>query len=173
MEEHQDRSEVKVAGIVTKMRDGTTRRGNKYGVFTIEDFSGSAEFACLVKSMPSSEGYLGLNSMLFMSGGYQSSFRDPTAKEFKIRDMKFLESAFNDICKKLELKIRLEDISPEFIDKLEKMFKEHEGEKLLEFQIMDDGMKVPLKLSSRTWRVRPNNELIKELETIQVGYALK
>ena len=173
MDDYQNRSELKVAGIVTKMRDGMTRRGNKYGIFTVEDFTGSREFALFGDEYAKFRGYLDVNSMLFISGGYQSSFRDPTAKEFKIRDMKFLESAFKDICKKLQLRIQLNSISPEFIEKLEKMFKEHEGDKMIEFQIVDEEMRMPLKLSSRTWRVQPNSELIKELETIQVEYSLK
>lgn len=164
--------DVKLSGIVVKSRHGMTKRGTKYASFTIEDFSGTMEIALFGDDYAKFSGYIGLNSMVLVSGTFRPSFRDPTVFELKVTDMKFLEEAFEKMSSKLTLEVRLDRIGPDLIERFEQLFLAHEGKCDVEFNVVDGEDPISVRLPCRKIRVSPTQELIKELETIEVGYTL-
>ncbi|HHG85988.1 MAG TPA: DNA polymerase III subunit alpha [Bacteroidetes bacterium] len=165
--------EVKIAGIVTKTREGMTKRGNKYAIFSIEDFSASVELALFGDDYAKFRFYLDVNHMLFVSAKSIPSFRDPSVFELKVTEIRFLADAFKDIAKSLVLDIPLERINGDLISKLETLFLETKGTCKLSFNIVDSATRSKIPLSSRTMLIQPSSEMVKVLETYNIGYSLK
>lgn len=164
--------DVKLAGIVTKKRDGMTKRGNRYAIFTLEDFSGSTEFALFGEDFAKFYPYVDINAMLLVNAKSQPSFRDPSVFELKIIDVKFLEDSFKHMTAGLCLDLPLHRITPDMITKLEALFSENRGEKKLEFNIIDHEFRAKVPVSSRKIMIEPSNKLIKELETLDLTVSL-
>lgn len=165
--------EVKIAGIVTKMREGMTKRGNRYATFSMEDFSGAIELALFGEDYAKYRHYVGMNAMLFVSANYTPSFRDPNVFELKILDVKFLEDTFRNMTKGLCIDIPLNRITRDLIGRLESLFLEHRGDRTLEFNILDPEMRTSIPLSSRKMLVDPSSKLVRELETLEMKVSLK
>jgi DNA polymerase-3 subunit alpha len=165
--------DVKIAGIVTKTREGMTKKGNKYASFTVEDFTGSIELALFGEDYAKFRYYLEVNSMLFITGKYSPHFRDPSVFELKILDVKFLADTFEKLTKRLILDIPLNRIDRDLIMRLEDLFQENKGKCVLDANIVDPETQMSVPMSSRTTLIRPNAELIKELETFDIVYSLK
>ena len=164
--------DVKLAGIVTKKRDGMTKRGNRYATFTLEDFSGSVEFALFGEDFAKYYPYIDMNAMLLVNAKSQPSFRDPSVFELKILDIKFLEDSFKHMTNGLCLDLPLHRINKELIAKLEQLFADNKGEKKLEFNIVDPEFRAKVPVSSRRIMIEPSNTLIKELETLDLSVSL-
>jgi DNA polymerase-3 subunit alpha len=165
--------EVKIAGIVTKTREGMTKKGNKYASFTVEDFTGSLELALFGEDYAKFRYYLDVNSMLFINGKYSPHFRDPTQFELKVLDIKYLADTFEKLTKRLILDIPLKRITPDLIKKLEDLFLENKGQCVLDANIVDPETKSTIPMSSRTMLIQPSAELVTELETFGIRYSLK
>lgn len=165
--------DLKVAGIVTKMREGMTKKGNKFATFTLEDFTGSLEIALFGDDFARFRNYIDMNAMLFIQLGWSQSFRDPNELEIKVRDVKYLADVFEKISSRLILDLRLSQIQKAFIQKLDELLLAHKGESPVEFHVNDPDIPASIHMNSRTYLVKPGVELINELETLEVGYSLK
>ncbi|MEM6270158.1 MAG: DNA polymerase III subunit alpha [Bacteroidota bacterium] len=165
--------EFKFAGIVTKTREGMTKRGNKYASFTIEDFSDSVEIALFGDDYAKFRYYVETNSMLFVTGKYAPNFRDETQFELKVTDIKFLEDTFEKMTKKLILDIAYTRVDRSLTDRLVTLFQQNPGRCTLDINLVDPENPPSVPMSSRTVMIRPNAELISELETFGIVYSLK
>ncbi len=165
--------EVKIAGIVTKLREGMTKRGNRYASFSVEDFTGSVELALFGEDYAKFKPYVEMNSMLFVTASYLPSFRDPNAFELKVKDIKFLEDTFKKMTRGITVNIALNRINSSFIEELETLFREHKGDRTLDFNIIDPEIRSSVSLSSRRVLIEPSSELLKTLETMNMQVTLK
>lgn len=173
LEKFQNGKELKIAGIVTKMREGMTKRGNRYATFNIEDFSGATELALFGEDYAKFRNYIEVNNMLFVAAKYQARFGDVTQLELKIHDIKFLAEAFDKLTKRLSLNIPLNRIGDDLIAQLETLFSAHKGKCSVDFNVFDPDTQLRLPLSSRTLMVQTNAELIRQLETFDLEFSLK
>jgi DNA polymerase-3 subunit alpha len=173
LDNHKNGREIKIVGIVMTRREGMTKKGNKFVIFTIEDLSGSVELALFGEDYAKYSVYAEPDSLLFLTCAFVPSFRDNAEMELKVRDIKYLEGALEKLVRKLVVRVPLPLITDDLIERMEKLFLDHKGSCPIDFQIFDPEMKADVSVSSRTMLVKPSNEMIKELETIQVGYALK
>lgn len=164
--------DVKLAGIVTKKRDGMTKKGNRYATFTVEDFSGSLEFALFGEDFARYYPYVDINAMLFISAKSTPSFRDPGVFELKVTDIKFLEDTFNNMTNGMCLNIPLNQVTEKLTTTLEKLFEENKGTKHLEFNIIDPEIPAKIPLQSRRFVIEPNTRLMKALEDLNVDMTL-
>jgi DNA polymerase III subunit alpha len=164
--------DLKIAGIVTKKREGMTRTGNKFATFGLEDFSDNVELALFGEDYAKFKNYVELNNMLFISARYVPGFRDVNVFELKIVDVKFLADTVEKLSKRLTLDIPLDVINDNFIDTLENLFAANRGKCSLEFNILDREAATKIPLASRTMMIQPGLDLIRVLETFDIDYRL-
>jgi DNA polymerase-3 subunit alpha len=164
--------ELKIAGIVTKKREGMTRTGNKFATFGLEDFTDSVELALFGEDYAKFKNYVEVNNMLFITARYVPGFRDQNVFELKIVDVKFLADTVEKMSKRLTLDIPLEIVNERFVEELEGIFHANRGKCALEFNIVDRENATKVPLSSRTMMVQPGLDLIRALETFDIEYRL-
>lgn len=165
--------ELRIAGIVTKKREGMTRKGNKFATFGLEDFSGAVELALFGDDFAKFRNYIEVNNMLFINAKYVPGFRDQNEFELKIVDIKFLADTVEKLSKRLCLDIPLNVIDDNLVFELEALFAANKGKCALEFNIVDRENRITVPLTSRTMMVQPGLELIQALETFDIEYQLK
>jgi DNA polymerase-3 subunit alpha len=165
--------ELRIAGIVTKKREGMTRKGNKFATFGLEDFSGAVELALFGEDFARFRNYVEVNNMLFITAKYVPGFRDQNEFELKIIDIKFLADTVEKLSKRLCLDIPLEVINDNLIEELESLFATNKGRCALEFNIVDRENRTSVPLTSRTMLIQPGLDLIHTLETFDIEYQLK
>jgi DNA polymerase-3 subunit alpha len=155
--------DVVVAGMVTEIRDGTTKNGKPWGSFTIQDYSDSFRFMLFDKDFVDNRKFCVVGYYLLINGRVQKkSYNDEL--EFRIKKITLLSSVKDELVKSVTLKIDPAIINGEFIKELKELTDENKGGTELKFQFVSAEDKISLPMFSRTCRVRMNNELISFLD---------
>jgi DNA polymerase-3 subunit alpha len=90
----------------------------------------------------------------------------------KFTEFKLLHDVMDDLCKKVTIKIPVEDIHEESIQSFDTLFKEHKGKKSLRFVIYDVQEEIELEVPSRNTKIKISSELLKKLEDQHVNFKL-
>ncbi len=167
---HRDLS---VAGIVTSVRERISRRGTKFMVFTLEDFSGSIEMALFGDQYTEFRNHIRPDEMLYISGAYQPRRYDPSEFEFRLREIKLMsEEMFEDMVKHLCIEVHNEQLNDELITRIHHLCEKHRGNKPLKFRIRDAAYQADIMMISSEYNVSPADELMNELKGMSLVYQL-
>ncbi|MEO0899413.1 MAG: DNA polymerase III subunit alpha [Bacteroidota bacterium] len=173
LEEKRPR-DIQMAGIVTVVRERVSRKGNKFMIFTLEDFHDSTEIALFGEQYEKFRGLIQVDEMLYITGNYQSRRYDPTEFELRIHEIRLIsEELFDKMSKSLHLEMFTEEITPELVEEFQRLFTQHPGSKSLTFRIKDRQYAADINLLSSEMKVSPNGDLIKELDDLGIKYKLK
>lgn len=167
--------EVKIAGFVTSANERTSKTGTKFMTFSLEDSSGSIDLALFRDDYGKYVNYIKLDQALFITGRMEPSFRDPSVYELKIKNIRILEGMLSDAAKEVIIKIKLDEISESWIQKLEKSLEKcnrDKGKCALKFQVLDEDSNNMVTLYSRNTLLNPASELFEILEKSGINYAL-
>ena len=172
LKEHFDK-DVVVAGMVTDIREGTSKNGKPYGSFTIQDYSDSFRFMLFDKDYVENRKFCVVGYYLLVSGKVQKrKFGDEL--EFKIKKIMLLSSVKDELVKSVTIKIDPAIINNSFVMALKEIIDENKGATELKFQFVSIENKISLPMFSRTCRVRMNNELISFLDDFPgIEYTVK
>ncbi|MCI4670462.1 MAG: DNA polymerase III subunit alpha [Bacteroidia bacterium] len=172
LEEKRPR-EIRMAGIVTSVRERVSRRGNKFMSFTIEDFQDSIEQALFGEQYEKFRGLIQVDEMLYIVGAYQPRRYDPTEFELRINEIRILsEELFDKMSKTLFLEFFTEELTEGMVHEMERVFTKHPGNKSLKFRVKDRHYAADITLLASEWKVSPNGDLIKELDDLGLKYWL-
>ncbi len=132
--------EVKIAGIVTAVRQGTSKKGNPYAFVTIEDFTDSYELAFFGKDYIEFNKFFIQGLSLFVQGRVQTRQwpRDSTELEFKIRTISLLSDVMENKVQKVTLKININDLTETLLTELVACCEQNNGKKNMHFVFVDD-----------------------------------
>ncbi|MCS6905538.1 MAG: DNA polymerase III subunit alpha [Bacteroidia bacterium] len=164
--------EVRIAGIVTAAHDRLSKKGTKFGTYTIEDYSGALEFSLFSEEYARFKGFFEINNCIYILGNYVPSFRGADTFELKIRDIRLLDSLLETTEKDFIVEIPLQQITPPFVETLEKLFKNFKGKCTVKFKIFDNNIQ-PIILQARNVMVKPEHGLAKALESLKLDFYLK
>jgi DNA polymerase-3 subunit alpha len=164
--------DVKIAGIVTAAADRITRKGAKFGVYTVEDYSGSTEFSLFNDEYAKFKGFLEVNNCVLISGNYAPSFRDSEGFELKIREIRLLDTVIDNLNKDFFIDLPLEMVAPPLIEDIERTLKKFKGKCNVKFKIIDNDNSCII-LQARNIMIKPEPELINTLNSLNLSYSLK
>lgn len=165
--------EVTTGGMVTAVRHSTTKRGNPYGILTLEDYSGPFEFAFFGSDYITFKNYFQEGLSLLVKGRVQARKYGNGDLEFKIASISLLNDARENLLKKITLEMDLNTVSLPLVDQLNATLAEHTGETLLSFKIINKEHRQALTFHSRALRVNVDDELIKYLEMLpNISYKI-
>ena len=156
--------DVVVAGMVTKVQEGTSKNGKPFGTFTIQDYSDSFRFMLFDKEFVDNRKFCVNGYYLLISGRVQKRRFNEDETEFKIKKITLLSSVKDELIKSVTIKIDPAIINSGLIYELKEIADENKGETELKFQFVSAEDKISLPMFSRTYRVRMNNELISFLD---------
>jgi DNA polymerase III subunit alpha len=155
---------VKIAGIVVKATHKVSQKGTGWGSFVLQDYHGTLEFNLFSDDYMKFKGFFEQGNCVFITGNYESRWGREDEFSLKVKDVTLLENAGKNLVKALTLKINVEDLTSELIDKLEALCKEHKGQQQLKMTLLDFTNKTSLNFNSKTKKVNVSNDLVKEIE---------
>ncbi len=172
-EEQLRNKEIKIAGIVTKVTERISTKGTKFGMFTLEDFSGTTELSIFGDDYAKLKGYIEVNNCIFLIGNYQPSWRDATQFEFRIREIKLLDSVLETYLKTIIIQIDLDNLTDQLTDKLYQLLSHApKGNTAIRFEITDPGIG-HLPLHSRNLVIKPTAQLFEKIQALGISVRLK
>ena len=169
----RNKNELRLAGIVTAAAERTTKTGNPWGQLTVEDFSGSHQFAMFSKDYMQYKSFFSTGYAVLIKGKMQARYNNPEEFEFRISSIEFLSDMKDKMLNSITLSLPVTDISQSVISMLHKISASNKGHSTLEFNIYDPKTNVKIKMRSRSCRVRIDNSLISELDRQNINYEIK
>ncbi len=127
--------DITIAGMVTAVRTGRTQKGNPFGIMTLEDYSGSFEFAFFGEDYPKFQNMMVNDYSIFIKARVQERRWGDGSPEIKVNSIEFITSLRKKV-KRITLQLPVYVIDNSFITDLES-FSKHRGEVALGFQIYD------------------------------------
>ena len=134
-------------GIVVEAEDATSRKGNPYGRYTIEDYSGSYQFTLFGEAYKQYASLLKPNVYVFLTGiiqqyGANQRWFKPKAVpeaeyELSIQQVDLMSDAHKH-AKQITIHLPIENIQPSLIDELTECCEKHKGETPLHLRVFDD-----------------------------------
>ena len=153
-----------LGGIVTQVREKTTKRGEPCGFVTIEDFEGSGELALFGEEWAKWRGMMVEGYTLYIQGKCAPRFQNSTFLTIQISNIQFLSSAKADNIEKFTISFNSDAIDDAMVTDLTTLLSEHPGNIQLFFQIKSQESTTPLVLHSRNQTIDVNRELLSYLD---------
>lgn len=160
---------IRVGGMVTGLRHGTTKTGNPFGIFTLEDYAGAFDFALFGNNYVEYGKYMIKDLTLLITANVQekrSKWGPPPVdnglpKELELKILKV--DLFNDVkdslVKDIQLTIPFENLDQDLADFLVSMVKENKGNINVYFNVVDNLQRRKVKLFSRQHRIKMDKTL--------------
>ena len=160
------------AGIISEITNRIDKKGNPYGVVTIEDFTDSKQFMLFSDDYMKFKLMLVQGAFVFVRARVQPR-RWGNDLEIKLVAINLLSDVLEKLTKSISLRVNLFDINMTFIDNFKTILEEHKGNHQLKMNVIDPDENVSLELLSRTHKVKITKQLIHDIGTlIDVQYKL-
>lgn len=184
LEQSKDR-EVTFAGVLASTVSKVSKKGNPFGNFEVEDFTGSLKFSLFGKEFEQFNKILEKDGFYYFKGKIQNRFNANQGKlsiekltkeedkELRIVEIFPLKEARRKLVREITLQVVLTSIQEDFLSKLEQLLKNHKGNTLVKFFIFDRETRLNLNLKSlHPMGVNVSNAFLKEISGIP-GMAFK
>lgn len=158
--------DITVAGIVSSSQVRTTKTGNPFCIFKLEDYAGSMEMALFGEDFVKFSAYVQMGHFLFVKGKIQNRWKQEDQYEFKITSMQLLNEVREKLTKEIKLQLDLDMLDGVLVTKLNEAVQAYPGHCALTVSVVDHQSRTEVKLQSRTHRVAPTNEFFKLIESM-------
>ena len=158
-----------MAVIVTEAVERMTKKGNPFGVLTVEDYQDSHTFYIFGEDYLKLRLFLVEGSFLHVQGKVQSRKFNKDELEFKINSLSLLSDVRDKMSKSITLNLDLAFLKEDHITGLKQLIRSYEGNCELLLQLYDTEEKMQIKLASKRYRINPSNEFFKELDKLSVN----
>jgi DNA polymerase III subunit alpha len=164
------------ASIITDVQHRVSKAGKGWAMFTMEDYGDSNEFRIFGEDYLKFKHFLVPNSFLFVRATIQPGWTNKEGvtgePRLKFTDFKLLHDIMDDLCKKITIKIPLQEIKENTVLNLETILKNNPGKQALNFTIWDAKEKIEVSLPSRNTKIHISNELLATLKSQQIDFKL-
>ncbi|MFC4261352.1 DNA polymerase III subunit alpha [Ferruginibacter yonginensis] len=162
----------RLAGLVTDGQHRVTKTGKNFGILSIEDYSGKAEFALFSEDYNRYNDYFDKGIIIMIEGAFKTRFNTDNY-EFKISKLHLLETIKSTITKEVKIEVAPEAVTEHFIDFIEHNVQNNPGTAVLKFQVTDavEGVKANLYTMKNNFTL--NDDLISFLNNrIDIGVSV-
>lgn len=125
LERHSDRTEVSVGGIISSVTQKYDKKGNRFAIILLEDFTSAIEVLCFSDCFDEHEALLVADKMVIISG--QLSTREGEKPKVRANRVMPLQDGWNQPQLSLNLKLRQDTLANGKTRALIKMLSEHPG----------------------------------------------
>jgi DNA polymerase-3 subunit alpha len=173
----QDFNEIKEAGVtaitpsknyrllclVTEANHRVSKQGNKFGAFTVEDYTGKTEVMLWGDDYVKYHSYLQLGQALLICGSFKQRYNKPEF-EFKIASISLAENIKRALTKQLQLVIDPRQIEEDTVNFFERNIKMYPGKSSLKVIVSEPKNNWKISLVSIDNGLEMNSDLITFLE---------
>ncbi|HXR84109.1 MAG TPA: DNA polymerase III subunit alpha [Hanamia sp.] len=127
----------RIAGLVTEGQHRLSKKGNKFGVMHLEDYSEKMELMLFGEDYAKYSHYLEAGMVLCFTGSFVQRYQT-SPYEFKISSISLLETVMRSQTKKIHIDMNPGDVSEEFIEFIGNNVQKFPGKSTLKFNISDN-----------------------------------
>ena len=144
-----------------------SKNGKPFCIFTLEDFSGTREFALFGEQYTTYKPWIELNAQIFVVAKGEKSWRHPDKVDLRLQQMTFLEDTVNHQLKKVTINLNAEDINEELMQSLFDLVDER-GKVGLAFKIKSKDKNLTGK--SQRYKLQMDEVTKKKLEDLGLDF---
>ena len=153
----------RIVGLVTIADHKISRKGNKYGSFTIEDYSGKTELVLWGDDYVKFTPFLQQGSSLFITGFFKQRFA--TAEyEFKISGITMVETIKRNLTRQLIIEVQPKDITRDVVTFFEENVRKFPGRSTLRVNLNEPKENLKISLVTMDNGFEMNDEMVDFLE---------
>lgn len=155
-----------VGGMVTNVRRGISKRGSPYGIVTIEDYSGSHEFALFGEEWPKWMPYMEDSNALLIYGRVSPKrwSQNSNDLEFHITKISLLPEVKDELVNTFTITMQLDALNYEVLTRICEFANDNPGRATLRFNIADPAYHRIMELQSRNTRVNVTKHILDYLD---------
>ena len=170
-------AKVYVAGIVTDVKQLTTKAGKPYSRTILEDYSGTYELPLFGKDHETFMQYMQPKASLFLEGEIgEKYFLKPEEKAqgktapyaFKVKKVTLLGNITDDLLTGFSLDITTPQLNEEFRKDLVKVIKQHKGNIPLTIYLFDPQTRYRIQFYSKKFQIAVTSQFLQDLRKIGV-----
>ena len=128
---------VRLGGIVTAVRSGTTKNGKPFGVATIEDFSGTGENALFGENWVKWGGYLSIDRSVLITGSVEQSRFRQGEYELRIGRIDWLADVSEKVIERITVSVNTNTLNKDDVEMLTSYAEENPGQTALQVVFVD------------------------------------
>ncbi|MEO8823240.1 MAG: DNA polymerase III subunit alpha [Ginsengibacter sp.] len=153
----------RIAALVTEAQHRISKRGNKFGILHLEDYSEKMELLLFGEDYVKYTHYLEPGMVLCLSGSFKQRY-NTSPYEFRISNICLLESVMKSNTKKLNIELNPKDVSKELINFIGDNVQKFPGNSGLRFTICDDPNNLKFSMFSMDNTFEMNDEMANFLQ---------
>ena len=172
---------IYVAGMVTDVKNVTTKSGSPGVMAKLEDFDGSYEIRLYGKDYEAYLPYMKMHENLFIEMAVEERYRvSPEERKAgkvppfwtKIKKMQLLGNISQDMLSRFVLRISTESLNKKFRKGLVALLKAHPGSCPLSVDLYDPATRYRVEFKSKKFQVGVTRELIADLAAAGITYGI-
>ena len=153
----------RIAGLVTEGQHRVSKKGNKFGVLVMEDYTSKMEIMLWSEDYVKFNNYLEPGMVVYLTGSFIQRYRT-SPFEFKISSINLLESLMRTGTKKLQIEMHPQSVSQELIEFIGRNIQHHPGNSTLKFCINEPTSKLKFGMYSMNNGFEMNDEMASYLQ---------
>jgi DNA polymerase III subunit alpha len=126
----------RLAGLVVDAQHRLTKTGKNFGILTIEDFSGKAEFMLWSEDYVKYTNYMEKGMIVMVEGGFKQRY-NKEEYEFRLGKIHLLETVKTSLTKQVVIEVAPQFINDDFVNFIDTNIKANPGKSGLRFNITD------------------------------------
>ncbi|MFN0035290.1 MAG: DNA polymerase III subunit alpha [Saprospiraceae bacterium] len=158
---------VNVAGFVLKAEHRISQKGTGYGRFTLQDYTGSLEISMFSETYAKFKSFFEEGTSVYVEGEYKPRYNSDEM-EFRVLNVRLLETIGEEKTQSVTLKIPVEKVSADLIERIEKLCAMHKGKHTLRMELIDFQNKERMAFTSMGKKVNVGNEFLAAMEVLGV-----
>jgi DNA polymerase III subunit alpha len=159
--------DVSVGGIVSSFQMRTTKTGNPFCIFKLEDYAGVIEMSLFGEDYVKFSNYIQVGHFLYIKGKVQARWKSDDQFEFKCQSMQLLQEVRDKLTKEVRLTLDLQLIDEPMVAQLNKLVQANKGTCALSVIVLDSDTNTELRLNSRQFRISPSNAFFDSLKVLE------
>ncbi|MEM6297072.1 MAG: DNA polymerase III subunit alpha, partial [Bacteroidota bacterium] len=163
--------QLTLAGIITSSQHRLSKKGNKFGVITLEDYKSSLDMMFFGQDYLKNTHLLQEGEFVLIEGKVEERYNSPGQWEFRPREVKLLSEMKDAKVSMVKLFLKAELLSSDIIDELESLAQDHEGDCEFKFEVQFEQEKAKLPLTS-AYKVQPTPQLLDAFEGMRLRYEV-
>ena len=165
---------VKLGGIVTSVRSGTTKNGKPFGVATIEDFSGTGEIALFGENWVQWGAYLSIDRSVLITGSVEEHRFRPGEYELRIGRIEWLADVGDRVVERITVSVNTSALGKDDVEMLTSYAEQNKGNAALQMVFIDaTNPHNQLHMTSRSHRIKVTRQLLDDIENSEaLSYSI-
>ena len=159
------REELTFGGIVTQVNRRFTKRGDPFGIVTIEDFEGAGDIAIFGEEWGRWSGMLQEGYSVYVKAKYVKKFPTSTMYSLTIQSVEFLQSVKDNRIESFTINMSSKDIDSTMVSDLLTMVNATPGHTQLYFNISDEQTNSHVLLRSSRQQIEVSKALVQYVDS--------